>query len=57
MWSQARATGSVTALRAARTAYATVLAAGPGWTGTRLPADVVHVTDLRQALARVTAAR
>lgn len=57
LWSQTRATGSVTELRAARTACATVLAAGPGWIGTRLPADVVHVTDLRQALDRVTAAR
>ncbi|GAA4078921.1 MerR family transcriptional regulator [Nonomuraea soli] len=57
LWSQTRATVSPAALRTARTAAATVLAAGPGWTGTHLPAGVVHVTTLSQTLDLVMAAR
>ncbi|QJY47528.1 MerR family transcriptional regulator [Pseudonocardia broussonetiae] len=57
LWSQTPRTGRPGVLRELLPLAGTVLAAGPGWSGTRLPAGVVPVTSLGGALDAVLAAR
>lgn len=57
LWSQAARTGRPSVLRALLPVVGTVLAAGPGWSGARLPAGVAHVTGLAGALDAVLTTR
>ncbi|MBW0092253.1 MerR family transcriptional regulator [Pseudonocardia sp. KRD-184] len=56
LWSQAARTGRPGVLRALLPAAGSVLAAGPGWGGSRLPAGTAHVTSLGGAVDAVLAA-
>jgi DNA-binding transcriptional MerR regulator len=55
IWSQVRATADPALLRGLRHRTPTALAAGPGWSGSRLPRDVLLLEDLVGALAAMTA--
>jgi DNA-binding transcriptional MerR regulator len=56
VWSQMPRTARPTLLRDLTALTATTIAAGPGWRHTRLPAGILHVTDLRGAVTAITRA-
>lgn len=56
VWSQMPRTARPTLLRNLTTLAAATIAAGPGWRHTRLPAGVLHVTNLQQAITTISQA-